>query len=312
MGLENLYQIIVVVPARINSSRLPKKVLADIGGKPMIIRVLEQCKKAVGPSKIFLCTDSKELRLLAEIRQLSIEQFSYSDFVSSVSNPSCLYMMDFEKPNGRGILEMSSKLNIFIVEKLFGGQTLFKDMTEDREITHIEQKVMKRVMDKCFSELTKAWLSENDILLKYGSFESNPDYAQIVSSSEPVVVVTFEIVIHGTKSYMNICYPYNWLSKVMFQEEFQAQMNDEKNETSNEDQESVEEILMNTQGNLSAVLGSINLPIQSILELSEGDVLVLQTKIESSIPVYFGNKHIFNGNPGTHRQSKAVKITKVF
>jgi flagellar motor switch protein FliM len=254
---------------------------------------------------------SAQLRLLAEIRQLSIEQYSYSEFVTSVSNPSCLYIMDFDKPNGRGILEMSSKLNIFIVEKLFGGQTLFKDMTDEREITHIEQKVMKRVMDKCFSELTKVWLSENDIVLKYGSFESNPEYAQIVSSSEPVVVVTLEVVIHGTKTLMNICYPYNWLSKVMFQEEFQAQMNEEVNEVSIEDQESVQEILMDTQSNLSAVLGKLNLSIKDVLELGNGDVLVLPTKIDSPISVYFGNKHVFDGNPGFHRKSKAVKITKV-
>ena len=254
---------------------------------------------------------SAQLRLLAEIRQLSIEQYSYSEFVTSVSNPSCLYIMDFDKPNGRGILEMSSRLNIFIVEKLFGGQTLFKDMNDEREITHIEQKVMKRVMDKCFSELTKAWLSENDIVLKYGSFESNPEYAQIVSSSEPVVVVTLEVVIHGTKTLMNICYPYNWLSKVMFQDEFQAQMNEEVNETTLEDQEAVQEILMNTSGNLAAVLGKVNLSIREILELGEEDVLVLPTKVDSPIPVYFGNKHLFEGNPGSRRRSRAVKITKV-
>ena len=254
---------------------------------------------------------SAQLRLLAEIRQLSIEQYSYSEFVTSVSNPSCLYIMDFDKPNGRGLLEMNSKLNIFIVEKLFGGQTLFKDITDEREITHIEQKVMKRVMDKCFSELTKAWLSENDIVLKYGSFESNPEYAQIVSSSEPVVVVTLEVVIHGSKTLMNICYPYNWLSKVMFQEEFQSQMNEEVNEVTIEDQESVQEILMNTQSNLSAVLGKLNLSIKEILELGDGDVLVLPTKVDSPIPVYFSNKHVFDGNPGSHKKSKAVKITKV-
>ena len=254
---------------------------------------------------------SAQLRLLAEIRQLSIEQYSYSEFVTSVSNPSCLYIMEFDKPNGRGLLEMNSKLNIFIVEKLFGGQTLFKDLTDEREITHIEQKVMKRVMDKCFSELTKAWLSENDIVLKYGSFESNPEYAQIVSSSEPVVVVTLEVVIHGSKTLMNICYPYNWLSKVMFQEEFQSLMNEEVNEVTIEDQESVQEILMNTQSNLSAVLGRLNLSIKEILELGDGDVLVLPTKVDSPIPVYFGNKHVFDGNPGSHKKSKAVKITKV-
>ena len=57
---------VVAVPARLASSRLPDKVLADIGGKPMIQRVLEQCAKAKGPGDVVLCTDSKHLQELAE------------------------------------------------------------------------------------------------------------------------------------------------------------------------------------------------------------------------------------------------------
>ena len=57
---------VVAVPARLASSRLPDKVLADIGGKPMIQRVLEQCAKAKGPGDVVLCTDSSRLQELAE------------------------------------------------------------------------------------------------------------------------------------------------------------------------------------------------------------------------------------------------------
>jgi len=57
---------VVAVPARLASSRLPEKVLADIGGKAMIQRVLEQCAKAQGPSAVVLCTDSSRLQQLAE------------------------------------------------------------------------------------------------------------------------------------------------------------------------------------------------------------------------------------------------------
>ena len=57
---------VVAVPARLASSRLPDKVLADIGGKPMIHRVLEQCAKAQGPAAVVLCTDSSRLQQLAE------------------------------------------------------------------------------------------------------------------------------------------------------------------------------------------------------------------------------------------------------
>ena len=56
---------IVAVPARLQSSRLPNKVLADIGGKPMIQRVLERCRQATGPAAVVLCTDSPELQELA-------------------------------------------------------------------------------------------------------------------------------------------------------------------------------------------------------------------------------------------------------
>ncbi|QEY32426.1 3-deoxy-manno-octulosonate cytidylyltransferase [Synechococcus sp. RSCCF101] len=52
---------VVAVPARLASSRLPNKVLAEIGGRPMLQRVLERCRQAQGPAAVVLCTDSEEL-----------------------------------------------------------------------------------------------------------------------------------------------------------------------------------------------------------------------------------------------------------
>lgn len=36
---------IILIPARIGSTRLPQKALAEIAGKPMIVHVAEQAKK---------------------------------------------------------------------------------------------------------------------------------------------------------------------------------------------------------------------------------------------------------------------------
>jgi 3-deoxy-manno-octulosonate cytidylyltransferase (CMP-KDO synthetase) len=57
---------IVAVPARLESSRLPGKVLADIGGKAMLQRVLEGCAGASRPAAVVLCTDSPVLMDRAE------------------------------------------------------------------------------------------------------------------------------------------------------------------------------------------------------------------------------------------------------
>jgi 3-deoxy-manno-octulosonate cytidylyltransferase (CMP-KDO synthetase) len=51
---------IVLIPARFASTRLPGKALADIGGKPMVVRVAEQAVKS-GTSAVWIATDSSEV-----------------------------------------------------------------------------------------------------------------------------------------------------------------------------------------------------------------------------------------------------------
>ena len=59
-------RFVVAVPARLDSSRLPGKVMADIGGRPMLRRVLERCALARRPAAVVLCTDSPALLEAAE------------------------------------------------------------------------------------------------------------------------------------------------------------------------------------------------------------------------------------------------------
>ncbi|MGH6923058.1 MAG: 3-deoxy-manno-octulosonate cytidylyltransferase [Propylenella sp.] len=51
---------VVIIPARLSSTRLPRKPLADIGGRPMIVRVVERALAAdIGP--VFVAVDSREI-----------------------------------------------------------------------------------------------------------------------------------------------------------------------------------------------------------------------------------------------------------
>ncbi|EJF78099.1 3-deoxy-manno-octulosonate cytidylyltransferase [Bartonella birtlesii] len=51
---------IILIPARMDSTRLPQKVLAEIAGKPMIVHVAEQAKKAA-IGRILVATDHREI-----------------------------------------------------------------------------------------------------------------------------------------------------------------------------------------------------------------------------------------------------------
>ena len=56
---------VALIPARRASSRLPNKVLADIGGKPMVVRVAEKAAQS-GASQVCVATD--DLDILAAVQ----------------------------------------------------------------------------------------------------------------------------------------------------------------------------------------------------------------------------------------------------
>jgi len=60
MSANQTPDFLVVIPARLGSTRLPRKPLADIGGKPMVVHVAERAKKSLAQS-VVVATDSAEI-----------------------------------------------------------------------------------------------------------------------------------------------------------------------------------------------------------------------------------------------------------
>lgn len=52
---------VAIIPARLASTRLPRKPLADLAGKPMVVRVAERAA-ASGADRVVVATDSDEVR----------------------------------------------------------------------------------------------------------------------------------------------------------------------------------------------------------------------------------------------------------
>jgi 3-deoxy-D-manno-octulosonate cytidylyltransferase len=63
--------VIAVIPARLASTRLPGKALAEIGGVPMVARVWLQASKARIPRRVIVATDSE--RIAAAVRAVGGE-----------------------------------------------------------------------------------------------------------------------------------------------------------------------------------------------------------------------------------------------
>jgi len=54
--------VVGVIPARLGSSRFPKKILAPLAGRPMVVHAIEQALKSEKLDKVILAIDSEETK----------------------------------------------------------------------------------------------------------------------------------------------------------------------------------------------------------------------------------------------------------
>src|SRR5256885_17166321 len=57
----SLAKVVVVIPARFGSTRLPGKPLVSLAGKPLIQRVYERAKLAKRADRVFVATDDERI-----------------------------------------------------------------------------------------------------------------------------------------------------------------------------------------------------------------------------------------------------------
>ena len=115
----SIKRIIAAIPARLESSRLPNKVLADIGGIPMLKRVLDQCKKVDMLNCIVVCTDNVKIQKLVKewghnVIMTSTECSSGSERIASVINQivGLAWNNNYGEQKQKDILDQTAVINI--------------------------------------------------------------------------------------------------------------------------------------------------------------------------------------------------------
>jgi len=253
-----------------------------------------------------------KLQTVVSISVTSVDQLFYSEFILSVSNPSCLYVFEIDGTDGNGILEISPQLALTIVERLLGGSAEIQ--AKPRTITPIEQAVVRGIVEHALSDLRNAWRSVAELSFKYQRLEMEADFVQVAPSSEIVVVVSFDVNI-GIHTYlMNLCFPTFALEDVL------ARLNRQQVTTSvirqspariKENTAILRQQISNTYLPIIVELGKAGITVQELLALKIGDVIKLKKKINQEVEISIAGRKKLAGRPGSVDGRKAVRVTRL-
>lgn len=249
------------------------------------------------------------LRKNVQIEVMNSEAVTYQEFTNALSNPVLLGVVNFSPLQGNIIVEMSTNLGYAIIDRMLGGKG--EAIDKPRDFSEIELLILERIMVVCVDLLHEPWENVIEITPRLERMETNPQYAQIISPSEMIAIITISIKIGDVEGLMNICLPYITLEDVIDKintKYWYANMQ-QYEEISYADV--IEVMIRKAQIPIRAVLGETRISVSDFSTLQVGDIIRLDRNVEEDLDIYVGNIRKFSALPGTSGDNYAVRVTEV-
>ncbi len=253
---------------------------------------------------------SAVLRTIADVDLVSVDQITYSEFIMSLVSPSCTYTFAAPPLEGVCLVDFNPTLTFSIIDRMFGGHG--KIMETERELTGIEKSVISTLSLRLYRELAKSWEHLVNIEIEQKSFETNPQFIQIVPPGETVVVISFQVKLFQSTGLLTICYPYVSLEPVVTKLSAQNWIDATKKKNVDEDRTTNVHNVKGVDTRVAAVLLDSHIKMQDFLDLNVGDVIPSEKKIDQPIDVTVNKRKKFVARPGLSGKKRAFQVVEIF
>jgi flagellar motor switch protein FliM len=254
----------------------------------------------------FTTTLSTMLRAVSAVNARPVGQLTYDEYIREIPNPSYLAVLSMDPLEGRSLFHVPLPLIMTAVDRLLGGTGFGPEPI--RPLTDIEDSLAQGLLRRILHELAYAFESLTPIQPVLLNQESNPQFAQVASAPDMVVLMPFEIKIGGTQGEASLCIPFASLQPVL--DEVTANAFDSKRTVT--DPRALSRALQHVVGNspvdVSVRLSSITLQSQQIVDLAPGDIVPFHHAVDRPLAVAVGGVERFSAIAGRRGKRLACVI----
>jgi len=244
------------------------------------------------------------LRRSTEISISGIQMLKFSEYVHSLFVPTNLNIVKIKPLRGSALFVFDPSLVFTIVDTYFGGSGKFHNKVEGREFTATEMRVVRIVLDIVFKDLMKAWEPVLKLEYEYINSEVNPQFANIVSPTEVMVVSTIHLELEGGGGDIQFSLPYTMLEPI--RELLDAGIQSDRGDTDVRWKSSLRNDIKTADVDLHSVLLKKEMSLKDVLSFKEGDILPID--LPEQVIIESGEMPLFRGKLGVSNDRFAVKL----
>lgn len=249
---------------------------------------------------------SAQLRTYVQIDVASADQIPFEEFIRSIPNMTLINIFEVSPLEGNILMEVNPNIAYSMLDRLMGG--VGESPSKVDNLTEIETKIMMNLFEKSFDNLREAWSGIIDIDPYLAEMEVNPQFLQMISPNETVVVISFNIIIGESSGMINICIPHVVLEPIVPNLSVRYWMQSNKKEPTPEQSKILENRVKEASLPIVAELGTGKITVEELLYLEKGDVISLNRKIDDPLVVKVGDLPKFTAQPGHLKSWMAVQI----
>jgi len=284
----------------------------DFGSQDRIIRgrmpTLEMVNERF--ARYFRISLFNFLRRSTEISISGIQMLKFSEYVHSLFVPTNINIVKIKPLRGSALFVLDPSLVFSIVDTYFGGSGRFHNKVEGREFTATEMRVIRIVLDIIFQDLVKAWEPVLKLSFEYTNSEVNPQFANIVTPTEIMVVSTIHLELEGGGGDIQFSLPYTMLEPI--RELLDAGIQSDRGDTDAHWKNSLRGDIKTAEVDLVGLLLKQEMQLRDVVDFQVGDVIPIDMPdkivIESGeMPLFKGKLGVSNGNFAVQLQEKMAR-----
>jgi len=250
------------------------------------------------------------LRTMLEVKLLSVDQMTYSEFVFSLDNPSCFNVIEALPLEGKWILDISPALSYAVIDRMLGGDTE-PGAPIRRPLTEIETRLIGRLVKAFLEQLRDAWENIVALDLSINSVESNPQLVQIVPPNEVVILICFEVTLGKNRGMINLCIPFNTIERFNNQLSNNGWIGYSRTKPSDETRAQIGNNVDTAPVEVVVTLARSKIRTGDLLDLNVGDLITTEKDVSQPLELSVQGVPKFHALPGAFKGKKAVRIDRI-
>ncbi|WP_342472849.1 flagellar motor switch protein FliM [Metasolibacillus sp. FSL H7-0170] len=257
-------------------------------------------------ARLLTTSFSAQLRTYVQITVVSVDQIPFEEFVRSIPNMTLINVFEVPPLDGNILMEINPNIAYSMLDRLMGGAGSSHSNVDN--LTEIEQKIMTNLFERSFDNMREAWESIVEIDPMLVELEVNPQFLQMISPNETVVVISLNTVIGETTGMINICLPHVVLEPIVPNLSVRYWMQTNRKQNSPEQMDFLQSRVKQSALPVVAELGNTTISVEDFLTMQLGDVIPLEQKIDEHLVLKVGNTPKFTIQPGKLGKKMAVQI----